>query len=404
MGPEGKPFTEPRAAADTTQAAHYELIVQCARDMVLLVDQAGMVMEANEAACAAHGYSGDQLRGRHVRDLRPPDAGAEFERQWDLAAAPGGVLFQAKHRRQDGSTFPVEISAREVEIDGRRRRICFLRDITERERADREIHRLNDDLHRNTADLERHVAERTSELEFAKTRAEAADRAKATFLNTMSHELRTPLNAIVGFTDLLLDEVPGRLNEEQKKQLGIVRDSSRHLLALVNDVLEIARVETGELRLSYGTFDVAALLQRLGTTFAPQAARRGLELALDTGAGPAMVRGDERRVAQVVNHLLSNALKFTREGSIVIRLARSGDEVAVSVTDSGIGIKAADVDKLFRPFSQIESDLQVTREGMGLGLAIAKRLVEAMGGRIEVESAWGEGSRFTFTLPAGEAI
>jgi signal transduction histidine kinase len=125
---------------------------------------------------------------------------------------------------------------------------------------------------------------------------------------------------------------------------------------------------------------------------------------LDTGTGPALARGDERRVAQVVSNLMSNALKFTRDGAVAIRLARNGDEVAVCVADSGIGIKAADMDKLFRPFSQIESGLQVTREGMGLGLAITKRLVEAMGGRIEVASAWGDGSRFTFTLPAGKAI
>jgi signal transduction histidine kinase len=277
-------------------------------------------------------------------------------------------------------------------------------DITERKQAEQEILRLNTQLQAHATELERRVADRTVELEVAKTRAEAADRAKSTFLNTMSHELRTPLNAIVGFTEILLAEVPGPLNAEQHKQLRIVQDSSRQLLALINDVLDISRVEAGEMRLAQGRFDLAALLATMRDAFTPQVARRELGLSVHLGRGPAIVYGDKRRVQQVINNLVSNALKFTIKGSIAISLERRGDRYALTVADTGIGIPPDDVDKLFKPFSQIEGGMRLAREGTGLGLAITKHLVEAMGGNIEVESRWGEGSKFTFTLPAGEAF
>jgi PAS domain S-box-containing protein len=284
------------------------------------------------------------------------------------------------------------------------RMIGVVLDIGERKQADQEIHRLNANLLEHAADLEQRVAVRTVELEFAKTRAEDADRAKSRFLNTMSHELRTPLNAIVGFTELLLDELPGPLNAEQKHQLGIVQDSSRQLLALINDVLDISRIEVGELRIAQGKFDLAEVLDRVGAAFSPQLAKRGLKLELDCGTGPAIAYGDERRVQQIINNLMSNALKFTPAGSVSITLARKEDQYALTIADTGIGIKPEDMDRLFKPFSQIEGGLKVSREGTGLGLAITRHLVEAMGGEIEVASIWGVGSRFTFTLPAGEAI
>ena len=203
------------------------------------------------------------------------------------------------------------------------------------------------------------------------------------------------------FTGILLQKLPGPLNAEQEKQLGIVRNASRHLLALINDVLDISKVEAGELSLSREAFDLRALLERLGAAFAPQAARRGLGFGLDIGQGEAGVTGDARRVEQVLNNLLSNALKFTTEGQITLRLAREGDAFVIAVADTGVGIKAEDMGKLFRPFSQIETGLPGLREGTGLGLAISLHLAQAMGGQIAAESAWGKGSRFTFTLPAG---
>ncbi|MBI3523463.1 MAG: PAS domain S-box protein [Betaproteobacteria bacterium] len=251
------------------------------------------------------------------------------------------------------------------------------------------------------AELEQRVAERTAQLEAAKIRAEAADRVKSAFLATMSHELRTPLNSIIGFTGILQQKLPGPLNAEQEKQLAIVRNASRHLLTLINDVLDISKVEAGELHLASERVDLHAQIARLGGVFAALAERRGLAFALGIGKGEAIVTCDARRVEQVLNNLLSNALKFTQRGNIELGCVRANDTFTIAVTDTGVGIKSEDMDKLFHPFSQIETGLPELREGAGLGLAISKHLVEAMGGHIFAESVWGKGSRFVFTLPAG---
>ena len=275
-------------------------------------------------------------------------------------------------------------------------------DVTERKQAEAQVRRMHEELQRHAAELEQRVVERTVQLEAAKIRAEAADRAKSGFLASMSHELRTPLNSIIGFTGVLLQKLPGPLNAEQEKQLGFVQRASRHLLSLISDVLDISKVEAGEMRLAREPFDLHGLLERVGTAFSLEAQRRGLFLEIDIGKEQAILMGDARRVEQVLNNLLSNALKFTPHGHIRLRCTRVGDSFAISVTDSGVGIKAEDMDKLFKPFSQLETGLPTLREGTGLGLAISKHLVESMGGRITAESEWGKGSRFTFTLPAGE--
>jgi PAS domain S-box-containing protein len=274
-------------------------------------------------------------------------------------------------------------------------------EITRRKRAEEEIRRLHEDLEIHARGLERRVEERTAELVVARDRAEAADRTKSAFLASMSHELRTPLNSIIGFTGILLQRLPGPLTPEQDKQLQIVRNASRHLLALINDVLDISKVEAGELHVGREAFDLRALLDKVAGVFSVESERRGLTFALDLEPGGAVACGDPRRVEQVLNNLLGNALKFTPTGGIRLACRREGEHLAVAVIDTGLGIAPADLDKLFRPFSQIETGLAAKPEGTGLGLAITKRLVEAMGGTVRVESAPGQGSTFGFTLPAG---
>jgi len=270
-------------------------------------------------------------------------------------------------------------------------------------RAEAEVRSLHEELQRHADELEQRVIERTAQFEAAKIRAEAADRVKSAFLATMSHELRTPLNSIIGFTGILQQKLPGPLNAEQEKQIGIVRNASRHLLALINDVLDISKVEAGELSLGRERFDLRALLERLGATFAPEAVRHGLSFELEIGDGNGFVTGDARRVEQILNNLLSNALKFTRQGGIKAGCTATADAFIITVADTGVGIKTENMDKLFKPFSQIETGLPELLEGTGLGLAISLHLARAMGGQITAESAWGKGSRFTFTLPRGDA-
>jgi signal transduction histidine kinase len=261
------------------------------------------------------------------------------------------------------------------------------------------VRKLHDELQQHAARLEQRVADRTAELEAAKTRAEAADQAKTSFLATMSHELRTPLNSIIGFTEVLLSGMSGALTNEQGKQLGIVQQSSRHLLALITDVLDMAKIEAGQLRLDYRPFDLRCTIERACGAFAHVASERGLRFSSELGEFDAHMSGDERRAEQVLNNLLSNALKFTHSGGVAVSMEQSGESFLVAVTDTGSGVRPEDIEKLFRRFSQMENARTGTQEGTGLGLAISRHLVESMGGTITVRSDFGKGSRFEFVLP-----
>ena len=264
--------------------------------------------------------------------------------------------------------------------------------------------------HRHAVELERTVAERTRELAHAKERAEAADRLKSAFLATMSHELRTPLNSIIGFTGIVLKGLAGPLNPEQSKQLEMVRSSSRHLLALINDVLDISKIEAGQLEVASEQFNLRASINKVLDIVQPLAEKKGLELLAEIAPAVDDAVGDQRRVEQILLNLLNNAIKFTDNGEVALKVElvpnfksrgqTSGQPaVRLSVFDTGIGIKAEDLGTLFQPFRQIESGLSRNYDGTGLGLAICRRLADLMDGEISAESIWEKGSTFSFTFP-----
>jgi PAS domain S-box-containing protein len=237
------------------------------------------------------------------------------------------------------------------------------------------------------------------DLKAAVIRAESADRLKSAFLATMSHELRTPLNSIIGFTGILLQKLVGPLSEEQEKQLKMVQGSARHLLDLINDVLDISKIEAGQMNVVVEPFDMAAAIQKSMDKIKPLAEKKGLALTAVIDPPAIQFTSDQRRVEQILLNLLNNAVKFTEQGEVRAECSLDNGQVVTRIIDTGIGIKPEDAETLFKPFQQIDTGITRQYEGTGLGLSICKRLVELLGGEIGVESEWGKGSTFTFTLP-----
>ncbi len=255
------------------------------------------------------------------------------------------------------------------------------------------------ELRQINQEMEKRILERTAELEKAMQKAQAADRLKSAFLATMSHELRTPLNSIIGFTGILLQGLAGPLNEEQQKQLGMVQSSARHLLSLINDVLDISKIEAGQLALSITSFELRPSIEKVVKMISPMAEKKGLDLRVEMDNNLGTISTDQRRLEQVILNLLNNAIKFTEKGHVILSCRGEDNDYVISVSDTGIGIPPEEVENVFKPFHQIDTRLARKYEGTGLGLSICKRLVEKMGGSIGVESQVGRGSIFTIRIP-----
>ncbi|MGH8674674.1 MAG: sensor histidine kinase, partial [Burkholderiales bacterium] len=233
---------------------------------------------------------------------------------------------------------------------------------------------------------------------------ETANRHKSEFLANMSHELRTPLNAVIGFSEVLHERMFGELNETQADYVNDIHTSGKHLLSLINDILDLSKIEAGRMELEPSDFDLPAMLETALTLVRERASRNGIALSLEIEPGIGSVRGDERKLKQVTVNLLSNAVKFTPEGgSVRLGACMNGRAIEVSVADTGVGIAAEDQALVFQEFRQVGTDSARKAEGTGLGLALAKKFVELHGGTIRLESAVGRGSTFTFTLPVSGA-
>ena len=357
----------------------------------------GRYLSINPTGARMYGYRSQEDMIQSVADMaRQIYVHAEDREQFkELLASTGFVEgFETEHYTRNGSRIWVSMNARVIrDTSGT---ILYYettsQDITERKLAEKEL----DEYRLHLEDL---VRTRTQELEKAKEAAEAADRLKSAFLATMSHELRTPLNSIIGFTGILLRGLVGQLNEEQKKQLNMVRNSAHHLLSLINDVLDISKIEAGQLQVEHEPFDLRISIQKVEQTVRPLAEKKGLGLTIDVASDIGIIRGDMRRVEQVLLNLLSNAIKFTEQGGVTVNCSANEGIVITHVTDTGIGIRNEDIERVFKPFLQIDSGLARKYEGTGLGLSICMKLVQLMNGDIWVESTWKKGSTFSFSLP-----
>jgi PAS domain S-box-containing protein len=343
----------------------------------IVLTQERRIVRCNRELEAIFGYGPGEMLGQTTRIWYPDEATFEAIGQEIAACTARGEIFSRELQlvRKDGGLFWSRMKLQATDRSDLSRGIVgVLEDVTpEREHAE--------------------------SLNRALEAAKAADQIKSAFLATMSHELRTPLNSIIGFTGILLQGLVGELNPEQKKQLGMVRDSSTHLLELINDVLDLSKIEAGQLKLSREDFDLRASIERTVQITRPLAEKKGLELIFEEPGEIPHLESDRRRVEQILLNLLSNAIKFTERGSVSVECHPEADRVSLRVRDTGIGLGPEEMERLFKPFSQIDSSLTRKYEGTGLGLSICKRLVELMGGEIWVESHPGEGSTFAFTLP-----
>ncbi len=357
----------------------------------------GKFISVNAKLAEMFGYASPAAMLEEVTDIKTQLFADPAQRKIIVEksnASSGYAHNEILYRRRDNSNFTANIYMRAVrDLDGKTLFFeGFVEDISERKAAEKELERYR-------THLEELVESRTMELNAAKEQAESADRLKSAFLATMSHELRTPLNSIIGFTGILSQGLAGPLNDEQKKQLEMVRSSAAHLLELINDVLDISKIEAGQFNISAAEFNMADVVKKAVMTAQPMAEKKGLifESYIEENVGN--VSGDRRRVEQVMLNLISNAVKFTEKGRIRVECARTDDSVEVKVADQGIGIKKEDIKKIFTPFQQLDYGMTRHYEGTGLGLSISKKLVELMGGKIWVESEQGKGSVFGFLIP-----
>jgi PAS domain S-box-containing protein len=374
--------------------------------MPMLIYERGtlQMLAVNEAFLIHYGYSPVELLALRLTDLYPEEEKVKIAELIPRLRGHANVG-EWHHRKHDGSFLTNIVFSHDLEYQGRNARVAVMTDITERKRIEEE-------LRATQASLEERVFLRTTELAEAKERAESADRLKSAFLATMSHELRTPLNSIIGFTGIILRGLAGPLNAEQAKQLGMVQASARHLLSLINDVLDISKIEAGQLEIHPEPFDLPATLEKVAALVKPLAEKKGLFLrvALPADWDQTAVVSDRLRVEQVLLNLLNNAVKFTEHGGVTLEAQlirhhtfpkQTAPEPAarLCVADTGIGIKPEDMEKIFKPFRQIDSGLTRRHEGTGLGLAICRRLADQLGAEVSAASTWGEGSVFTFVLP-----
>jgi len=501
------------------------------------------IMRVNRAACSMLGYDEHELLAKRITDINPGLSRGRWDEFWREVGQRRSIRFEATHRRRDGTDVPVEVDVSRLDFDGAEYNVAFVRDITERKRAEHAL-RASEERFRGTLDtmiegcqiigfdwrylyvnaaaaaqgrstpqaligrtmmeaypgiettpvfavlrrcmdtrraehienefafaggasgwfelviqpvpeglfvlslditerkraerqlrdlnddLERRVAERTAELEAAgrelaarNEQLDQASRMKSEFLANMSHELRTPLNAVIGFSEILSSGMAGELTAQQREFVRDIHASGLHLLELINDILDLSKIEAGSMVLDIDTVQIAPLLQSCLRVLRERALARRIDLRADVDAALGAVEADSRKFKQIVFNLLSNAVKFTAEGGRVELSARrvgrarteavaaaagrafsppfsAGDEfIEISVQDTGVGIAPADLARLFEPFVQVDASLRRRHEGTGLGLALVRRLVELCGGGLAVESAPGRGSRFTVWLP-----
>lgn len=377
--------------------SRFRKLLEAAPDAILEVDGEGRIVLINETADRMFGYTREELLGLNVDNLVPSAMRNGHRHHRDSYTAhprtrPMGTGLELRAQRKDGTLFPVEISLSPNWTEEGLRVIAIVRDISERKEAENRLHVIQE---KYTTEL----AAKNEQLEARNREVERANRLKSEFLASMSHELRTPLHTVIGFSELLAEESEGPLNAKQRRFLNYILQDSRHLLELINEVLDLSKIEAGRLELQREEFDFATCAEEVLAAIRNQSEAKNIRLE-NKNNFDGLLHADRVRTKQILYNLLSNAIKFTPDrGAVLLEAFPRDSYLEVMVSDTGVGIAPEEHDAIFEKFYQVGDTTRGIREGTGLGLAITKRLVELHGGRIWLESQKGQGTRFSFTLP-----
>ena len=388
------------ARAEAVASERFRNLLEIAPDPILEVDGEGKIVLSNNEAEKLFGWTRDELIGRPVEDLIPERYRGTHFRNRDHYAAhpvrrPMGTGLDLYAVRKDGSEFAVDINLSPVSGPAKGHVMCIIRDVSERRATEDQIRTLNQNLERRTTEL----AAANRELELRNREVERANRLKSEFLASMSHELRTPLHAIIGFSELLAEQSAGQLNDKQRRFTTHILQGAQHLLELINDILDLSKIEAGRLELRSEEFRMNTAVAEVLSNIRPLGTAKQITVQ-NLVPDEITLYADRVRFKEILFNLLSNAIKFTPpSGTVSIAAKPLKGFAEVVVGDTGIGIPKEEQEAIFTTFHQVGSTTKGVREGTGLGLAITKRLVEHHGGRIWVDSEPGQGSRFFFTLP-----